>query len=197
MMLYPEVQTKLQAQIDTVVGPDRLPTFEDRDSLPYVEAVMKELFRWMPVMPAGVPHRASEDYVYKGYVIPKGALVLPNIWAMMHDPNVYHNPSTFNPDRFLGDKPERDPTSVCFGFGRRICPGRKLADATVWISIVKFAFALQITKPIDKDGKLVEPEVVQSSGIISHVVPFVCDVKPRNERVAKMVEETLDHQIVN
>ena len=81
MSLYPEVQRKTQEEIERVIGTDRLPTFDDRDNLPYVDAIVKEALRWHPVAPMGVPHMTTEDDIYEGYFIPKGALLLPNIWC--------------------------------------------------------------------------------------------------------------------
>ena len=80
MALFPEAQRKAQEEIDRVVGTDRLPTFEDRENLPYVDALVKEALRWHPVVPMGVPHVTTEDDIYEGYFIPKGSILLPNIW---------------------------------------------------------------------------------------------------------------------
>ena len=80
MVCYPEAQKKAQAEIDAVVGRDRLPSLADRPQLPYITAVMNEVFRWSPVAPLAIPHSAMQDDVYQGYLIPKGSLVIPNIW---------------------------------------------------------------------------------------------------------------------
>ena len=80
MTVFPEVQRKAQEEIDRVVGKDRLPTFNDRDNLPYIDATVKEVLRWHPVAPMGLPHTTTEDDVCEGYLIPKGAMLLPNIW---------------------------------------------------------------------------------------------------------------------
>ena len=96
MTLFPEVQRKAQVEIDAIVGPDRLPTLSDRQSLPYMEALLKEIHRWHPIahlgkplyhlsmrlslVKTGVPHRTSEDDIHNGYYIPKGSLVFANIW---------------------------------------------------------------------------------------------------------------------
>jgi cytochrome P450 len=80
LKLYPEVQRTAQEEIDRVVGADRLPNYEDRESLAYVDAVVKEVLRWHPIGPMGLPHKTDEDDVLDGYLIPKGALLLPNIW---------------------------------------------------------------------------------------------------------------------
>ena len=77
---HPEVQKKAQAELDAVVGPDRLPDFADRDSLPYIDAILKETTRWHPVVPLGIPHKSFEDDVYDGYHIPAGTVLIPNCW---------------------------------------------------------------------------------------------------------------------
>lgn len=80
MASYPDVQLKAQAELDAVVGTGRLPEFDDQEALPYVNALVKELLRWRSVVPAGVPHRSMEDDEYRGYFIPKGSIVIANIW---------------------------------------------------------------------------------------------------------------------
>ena len=102
MALFPEVQRKAKEEIDRVVGTDRLPTFADRAQLPYVDAVVKETLRWHPVAPMGLPHQTSDDDIYNGMFIPKGSMMMPNIWGFMHDPNTFHDPMTYKPERFLG-----------------------------------------------------------------------------------------------
>ena len=122
MMIHPEFQEKAQAELDRVVGTDRLPTAEDRDNLPYLEAVLYETLRWNNVAPLAIPHRLIEDDVHAGYFLPKGSIVIPNVWRMLHDPETYSDPFTFNPERFVaspGHEPEKDPRTMVFGFGRR------------------------------------------------------------------------------
>ena len=80
MASFPEVLEKAQAELDLVVGPHRLPEFSDRESLPYINALIKELLRWRSVVPVGVPHRSLEDDEYNGYFIPEGTLLVPNVW---------------------------------------------------------------------------------------------------------------------
>jgi cytochrome P450 len=80
MRLYPEVQKKAQEELDEVVGLSRLPEYEDRENLPYINALCKEIVRWHPVFPLGVAHRVSEDDVFNGYFIPAGSIVVGNTW---------------------------------------------------------------------------------------------------------------------
>lgn len=82
MTVYPEVQRKAQEEIDRVIGSERLPGFEDRENLPYIDAIVKEILRWNPVGPMGLPHMTTEDDIYEGYLIPKGAVILANIWSV-------------------------------------------------------------------------------------------------------------------
>lgn len=80
MACHPEVQKKAQKELDTVVGRDRLPDFSDRESLPYVDAIFKEVIRMYPIVPLGVPHSNIAEDEYKGMRIPKGSIIMPNLW---------------------------------------------------------------------------------------------------------------------
>ncbi|KAJ7205366.1 cytochrome P450 [Mycena rebaudengoi] len=149
MATCPDFQKKAQTEIDSVVGTHRLPEFEDRPFLPYVEAIYREVMRWKPVLPLGLPHAATEDDVYDGYFIPKGSTVISNIWAMTRDTSVYGADSDeFNPERYLNPDGNLndDDTVLAFGFGRRVCVGRYAADATVWATIVSVLATFRIAK---------------------------------------------------
>ncbi|KAG6865992.1 hypothetical protein C0991_009664 [Blastosporella zonata] len=190
MALYPEVAKKAQAEIDSVIGNDRLPMFEDRPHLPYVDAVAKEVFRWHAVTPNGVPHRTTQDDTHDGYFIPEGALVIVNIWGLLHDPEVYADPHRFNPDRFIAteNKPaEADPRGICFGFGRRICPGMHLADASVWISCAMSLAVFDVSKAIE-NGVVIEPVHENTDGTISHPKPYKCTIKPRSPKAVSLIQ---------
>ncbi|KAJ8590892.1 cytochrome P450 [Rhizopogon salebrosus TDB-379] len=190
MTLSPDIQKKAQAEIDAVVGPDRLPSFADRHSLPYTEALVKEIHRWHVVGPVGA-RRVTEDDIHDGYYIPKGSLIIPNIWFMLNDPQTYANPLEFNPERFLskdGKEPETDPRTLCFGFGRRICPGLHLADASVWLSAVMALAVFNISKVVE-NGVEITPEVDPSSGTISHPKPFKCFIEHRSVKALELIQQ--------
>ena len=80
MAMNPEVQKRAQSELDSVVGPRRLPNLDDEPELPYVAALIKECLRWRSVIPTGVAHTSMEEDEYKGYRIPKGSIVVSNIW---------------------------------------------------------------------------------------------------------------------
>ncbi|KAF9649833.1 cytochrome P450 [Thelephora ganbajun] len=187
MMMYPEAQRKAQAEIDNVIGGDRFPTLADQSSLPYVDALAKEVFRWNPVGPLGIPHIATEDDVYEGYFIPKGSSVFVNIWEIFHDPATHANPMEFNPERFLGDRREPEPRATAFGHGRRICPGLNLAQSSLWLTCAMSLAVFDIEKYVDGFGNVVEPRIHYSDGMISHPPPFKCTIKPRSEKSAALV----------
>jgi cytochrome P450 len=181
MTLFPEVQHKAQEEIDQVLG-GRLPTVADRGKLPYVDAVVKEVLRWHPVAPMGIPHMSVEDDMLNGFFIPRGSLIMPNIWALTHDSEVYRDPMVFKPERFLGideQEPEMDPHAIVFGFGRRVCPGRFLADVTVYLSIARSLAVFNVTKS-SENGKEVEVKAKFQAGVISHPVPWKFKVTPRS-----------------
>ena len=110
----------LQQEIDSVVGRDRMPTFEDTEKMPYLTAFVKEIHRWRPVLPGGVPHAITADDEYMGYHIPKGAAVIGGHWAISMDEEMYPNPDSFEPERFLKNP---DLAYSQFGYGRRKCIG--------------------------------------------------------------------------
>ncbi|KAH9841064.1 cytochrome P450 [Rhodofomes roseus] len=127
MLHYPHVQTKAQAEIDGVVGNERLPSITDRPSLPYVRSVIAEVYRWFPAAPQAIPHALRQEDVYKGYLLPKSSIIIPNIWGMLHDPSAFPQPEKFEPERFgYSDGEMRKVTDLLFGFGRRFAPGRTL-----------------------------------------------------------------------
>ncbi|KAG2042433.1 cytochrome P450, partial [Suillus americanus] len=129
MTLFPDVEKKAQAEIDAVIA-----------TLPYTEALVKEIYRWNVVGPTAIPHRVSEDDIRDGHYIPKGSLVIANIWFMLNDSRTYANPSQFNPERFLdnnGKNAEPDPRKICFSFC--ICPGTPKSCSTNSI-LTLFAF---------------------------------------------------------
>ncbi|KAJ3526779.1 hypothetical protein NMY22_g10036 [Coprinellus aureogranulatus] len=169
----PEVQRKSRAEIESVIGTERLPSLDDRPSLPYVHAVFKELTRWYNATPLGVPHSNTEDDEYDGYFVPKGTMFLPNIWAIMHDPDLFERPFDFDPERYLKDG-EIDPTvpdgdMAGFGFGRRICAGRYFAKDTLFLFTASLLATCDVTRAKDDNGQY----LVQHLDLLNSTVAYV------------------------
>ncbi|KAF9484256.1 cytochrome P450, partial [Pholiota conissans] len=191
MAKFPDVQKKAQEELDRVIGIDRLATYDDEGSLPYIEAVCREVFRWRPVLPLGIFHAATTEDIYKGYYIPKGTTLIPNVWAMTRDPIKYKNPEEFNPDRFFDENNElnKDDMMFTFGFGRRICPGRHMASATMFLAIATTLAAFDIRPPKDASGNEISLDVQYSGGMLNHPLPFQCSITPRSDRMKQLISE--------
>ncbi|KAI8334328.1 cytochrome P450 [Chlamydoabsidia padenii] len=194
---HPQVQKRLQAEIDGFVqAHGRLPTFEERDQLPLLISVQKECIRYRSTGAFGLPHRSTEDIVVRDYLIPKGTVLLPNMIGMHMNPDIYPDPETFNPDRFLdntrtmsssanGNINQRD--MYIFGWGRRICPGIHLAEVEMFlISSTLFANAM-IAPPLDKNGKEtpVDLDAAINAGAVLRPAPFQVRFIPRPDSPLK------------
>ncbi|OBZ74404.1 O-methylsterigmatocystin oxidoreductase [Grifola frondosa] len=183
MALHPEFQNRAQAEIDRVVGTERMPVVSHRADLPYVAAVIKETMRWHPVVPLAIARRTAEDDVYEGYFIPKGTIVVPNTEVVTLEPNDKYDPHAFLPDRFLDPTQDVvDPAVYAFGYGRRVCPGKALAENSVFLLITGLLTAFDIAPPAE--GGL---EARFGASLVSYPEPFKCAFCPRSEAKAELV----------
>jgi len=183
MLQHPEVQERAQAEIDAVVGRNRLPDFDDRPNLPYIEAVLMETLRVYPVGPLGIAHATIADDIYEDIFIPKGFTVMVNIWAINRNKDVYPEPDIFKPERFFVDGKlckDKPVDSLAYGFGRRVCPGRYNADSSVWAAMTSILSAFKISKMLNEEGEEVgfEPTFTHG-GLTTAPHPFPCSIVPR------------------
>ncbi|KAL1742445.1 cytochrome P450 [Schizophyllum fasciatum] len=205
MLDNPELQRRAQLELDAVLGPlqtpdgkpGKLPTFSEQAQLPFISALVRESSRYKPVLPGAIPHAhsGSEPDIYNGYVIPAGSIVIPNTWAMMHDESVYPDPDSFKPERFLTadgklDPNMRDPANMAFGFGRRACVGRYLADSSLWLMIAVILRVYNIEKAKDADGTVIEPHREWLSSLLMYPKHFKCAFVPRSAAAEAMIRET-------
>ncbi|KAF9642748.1 cytochrome P450 [Thelephora ganbajun] len=181
MVKYPEVLKKAQEEIDSAVGRSRLPTFSDRSSLPYVEAMLTETLRWGCPVPLNFPHLSVED-VYEGYRIPKGSYVLGNLWVMSRDERLYPDPEVFRPERFLGHPYTEDkafnPWNYIFGTGKRKCPGVHLIQSSLWLVIARVVAALDI-KPKVVNGVPIEVNLKEKNAFFRMYDGLECEITTR------------------
>nr|BAL05144.1 cytochrome P450 [Phanerodontia chrysosporium] len=191
MVKFPEVQKKAQEEIGRVIGNDRLPEIQDRDSLPYVNAIMKEIFRWQPII-SMLPRSVVQDDKYNGYFVPAGTYLLANIWAVLHDPEVYPEPEKFMPERHLKEGVP-NPLDVTFGFGRRVCPGMQVAQSQTFGTMAAMLATLNLKPQKDEHGRDIIPETRTVDGLIRFPVPFKCAFVPRSEAALKLIERGAEH----
>ncbi|KAF9244242.1 cytochrome P450 [Melanogaster broomeanus] len=191
----PEVQKRAQAEIDDVVGMDRLPNFDDRPSLPYVEAVLRETMRMYPIVPLvlvfATVKRSHTQRIFGRTQrmvcsivrhITTQAFMFAVTRAMLRDPETYPEPNSFKPERFFKDgKLDDEPSTsnIGYGFGRRICPGRYTADASIWAGLVTFLSTMTISKALDAEGREIEVDPKFTTGAASCPLPFPCAIVPR------------------
>jgi len=190
VLLHPEVQETLHEELDRVVGQDRLPTFDDHDSLRYLDAVRKEGTRWQPLGPIGIPHKCKNEDTYKGYVFPANTVFIIHLWYVYQDPRIWDHPERYDPDRFLPEKNPKaaslpDPWETNFGFGRRRCPGQHLAHAVLmqYCAMILWAFNLRVP-----DGEpMPHPSTTVWRDAIVRSPEFRMKFEPRSKRHLQML----------
>ena len=108
-----------QAELDSVVGRGRQPKLGDQPSLPFCEAIVLEVLRIRPILPIALPHLTSADAAIRGHFIPKGTLVIPNVWGVHHDAKMWKDPDVFDPERFLENgNIKKNNAWMVFGAGK-------------------------------------------------------------------------------
>ncbi|KAI1504830.1 cytochrome P450 [Biscogniauxia marginata] len=194
-----EFITKAQKDLDAIIGRDRLPTFEDKPKLLYIEAIMEELLRWRPAGAAGVPHFTKIESSYEGYRIPAGSVVIANHWAITREEAVFGpKVEAFIPERWLDSKSGQGPKSsseelrdiptVGFGYGRRICPGRHIARNSLWITIARLLWAFNIEPGLSESGERVAIDsLAATDGLVTKPLPFKVAFKPRGQWVRDII----------
>lgn len=199
MLLYPEVQKKAQEEIERVVGPDRMPTMDDEPNLQYIRCIVKESLRWMPTTIMGaVPHAVTQDDWYGGYLIPKDAGVVNNVWAINMDPARHPQPRRFNPDRYKDDRQSLADAAAnpdyskrdqfTFGAGRRICPGIHVAERSLFLGVSRMLWAFDISPAPDKHGKPIMPDPDRlTQGFVCQPEEFPVTITPRSESRKQVV----------
>ncbi|KAG6872026.1 hypothetical protein C0995_013808 [Termitomyces sp. Mi166 len=208
MALHPLVMQKAQEDIDRVTEGERLPTFDDWERLPYINAIILEILRYntvtplgeyflqdMNIMPicvvlvAGMPHGVAKDDIYDGMLIPKGSMVCANVWLIFHDPEIFTDPDTFRPERFLGDEGARcrEVLNIIWGFGRRTCPGRQFAEAALFITISSVIACFNMTPKPTPTGEA--PKLTFYDGFIRRPKPFPVSIRPRSNKLTDLIHK--------
>ncbi|XP_071814401.1 steroid 17-alpha-hydroxylase/17,20 lyase-like [Apostichopus japonicus] len=156
MVQYPEVQAKVAAEVDRVVGRDRLPSLDDREELVYTTATLYEVMRYSTLVPLAVPHATSADVELGGYTIPKDTWVLVNIYSMHYDEKLWDDPKKFTPEHFLDEsgKVRLHPEGYMpFSTGRRVCLGESVAKAELFLLFAWLFQHYKFSKPIGQEEK--------------------------------------------
>ncbi|XP_077521137.1 cytochrome P450 2U1-like [Amblyomma americanum] len=155
------IQARVQKEIDEVIGSQRLPTWQDRKDMPFTLACVWEMDRWQTAAPVGLPRVAGDDIVVDGLFIPKGTVVLFNIWAVHNNPACWDEPQLFKPSRFLNEDgsimDRKPPELIPFSLGRRSCPGEMFASIETFLLITLLLQRYDVVLDQPLKGDLSDP----------------------------------------
>ncbi|KAJ7179788.1 cytochrome P450 [Mycena filopes] len=200
LAVYPECQMRAWKEINEFVGGTRLPILADLAVLPYVRALIKEVLRFRPQFPMGIPHFMTDETMYNRHHVRKGSVVVLNTYGLFHDPDVFEDPWSFNPERFLkaehGTRPGMDANfrdNLNFGGGRRICPGQSVARSTMELTTMRLIWALKFSSARDPlTGAFISRELdCYSSDLVVMPRPFICSIEARSSAHREVVMQAL------
>ncbi|KAJ6848994.1 uncharacterized protein M6B38_271570 [Iris pallida] len=176
LLNHPEVLKKVRAEMDTHVGHDRLLADSDLPNLPYLHNVIKETLRLFPAGPLLAPHESSTECNVAGYDIPRGTMLLVNVYAIHRDPDVWEDPTSFRPERFEGDGAEsKGFKHIPFGFGRRGCPGELVGTRIMGLALGSLIQCFEWERVGSEEVDLAERKGL----VLPKAVPLVAMYKPR------------------
>ncbi|XP_056137317.1 cytochrome P450 2J2-like [Lampris incognitus] len=176
MIIHTDIQEKVQAEIDDVIGHGRQPSMADRPNMPYTDAVIHEIQRMGNIVPLNPPRMANKDTTLGGFLIPKGTTLMANLNSVLFDITEWETPYTFNPAHFLDrdGKFVRREAFMPFSAGKRLCPGEGLARMELFLFFVsllqKFSFSSSEGPELDLDGQY---------GVTRMPHPFKIHARPR------------------
>ncbi|XP_025099197.1 cytochrome P450 2U1-like [Pomacea canaliculata] len=174
---HPDVQDKCYEEIRRVVGTERAPTIRDRSDLLYLEATILEVMRYSSIVPFSVPHSTACDVEFSGYRIPSGTYIIPNLYSVLHAPEIWGDPDNFRPERFIGQdgKLLRFEEFIPFSLGRRVCLGEALAKMELFLYLAAMIQRFRFLPP--ETGEL--PSLQGNLGIVETPKPYMVRAVPR------------------
>ncbi|XP_069799512.1 cytochrome P450 2A10-like [Dendropsophus ebraccatus] len=161
LMKHPNVLAKVQKEIDKVIGRDRCPKIQDRNQMPFTEAVIHEIQRFIDLLPFGLPRKTTRDITYRGYSIPKNTNVYPLLSSVLKDPACFPYPTEFNPKNFLDEngKFKKNDAFMPLATGKRICMGEGLVRMELFVILVTILQSFNLRAPVALEDLVITPEI--------------------------------------
>ncbi|XP_053403748.1 cytochrome P450 1A1-like isoform X2 [Mercenaria mercenaria] len=183
----PQYQAKLQQELDNVIGRERAPTYSDREKCTFFKAFEMEILRYIPVLPLLLPHLCRSHVALEGYDIEEGTVVFGNVWFVHHNEEIWGDPWTFRPERFLDEHGNLLPAEhklrrnlLAFGYGLRHCPGEVFTRTRYFLYISSLLQRWSFEFPEHK-GRPCDPRLSENFAIkeIMRALPFRCRARER------------------
>ncbi|XP_052028314.1 cytochrome P450 2C6-like isoform X1 [Apodemus sylvaticus] len=170
LMKYPEVTAKVQEEIHRVIGKHRSPCMQDRSHMPYTDAMIHEVQRFIDLFPTNLPHAVTCDIKFRNYVIPKGTTVLTSLSSVLHDSKEFPNPEMFDPGHFLDENGnfKKSDYFMPFSAGKRVCAGEGMARMELFLVLTTILQNFKLKS-------LVHPKDIETSAVLNgfaSVPPF-------------------------
>ncbi|EXJ70144.1 uncharacterized protein A1O5_06212 [Cladophialophora psammophila CBS 110553] len=200
LALHPHVVEKAHAELDRVVGKNRLPNKDDEQNLPYIRAIIKEIMRWRPFSNQGFYHATTKEDWYESYYIPAHTTVIANAYSIHQDANRHKDPEVFEPARYIDyklsaqeyanmeDANQRD--HFAYGVGRRICAGLNIAEPSLFLLASRLLWGFNISQKRDEDGNLIPIDTLgYSGGVFAKPYPFAASISCRSLEHAGVIDK--------
>ncbi|XP_055110834.2 cytochrome P450 2C9 isoform X2 [Symphalangus syndactylus] len=151
LLKHPEVTAKVQEEIERVIGRNRSPCMQDRSHMPYTDAVVHEVQRYIDLLPTSLPHAVTCDIKFRNYLIPKGTTILISLTSVLHDNKEFPNPEMFDPRHFLdeGGNFKKSNYFMPFSAGKRICAGEALARMELFLFLTSILQNFNLKSLVD------------------------------------------------